>query len=80
MSHGTQPLLGPLPLQLQCGPGEEKLLSVFLSFGLFMAEVHYAWSQPGKNIMYVKSLKREQTNACSRAKVLIHEGPHQADL
>lgn len=45
-----------------------------------MAEVHYARSQPGKNIMYVKSLKGGQANTCFTAKVLLQEGPHQADL
>ena len=45
-----------------------------------MAEVHYAQSQPGKNITYVKSLKGGQTNACFTAKVLVQEGPHQVHL
>ena len=45
-----------------------------------MAEVHYARSQPEKNIMYVKSLGGGQTKACFRVKLLIQEGPHQADF
>ena len=58
----------------------KKLLSGFLSFGLFMAEVHYARSQPGKNTMSAKFLKSELTTACLRAQALILTGHHQAEL
>ena len=58
----------------------KKLLSGFLSFGLFMAEVHYVPSQPGKNTTSARFLKSELTTACLRIQELILAGPHQAEL
>ena len=51
------------PSHSGCSAGlRKKLLSGFLSFGLFKAEVHDARSQPGSNTMSAKFLKSEQTS------------------